>query len=417
MSRPPVPRFQIWRGSGSPPDAARARFGEGILLGDEATKAAIAGTFTMAAALGVDRFVYTPLLPMMQEALRLSSGQVGLIASANFAGYLAGALLASVARMPGGRRAWLLGALATSAGMTIAMSSWPSVPFIAAIRFIGGAAGAFAVVIATAMTVECSTSTGRSGLMALHFAGVGIGIVGSATLVSLLARQGADWREGWVACGILSTSFVAAVVYMTPAQTAVHRTTSAAFPDKVHGSFWRLVAANGLSAFGYVTTATFLVAMVRKMPEVSHLEGWIWIIFGLATGPSILFWNVVVRFTSLPTALGFAYVTEAVGVASSLAESSAIGMVAAAVCVGATFMANTSLGMLAARKLWQGDLRRPVALMTASFGAGQIVGPSLSGYLSDHTGNFVLASLVATCGLLVGALLIASVRQHLVLAD
>lgn len=384
---------------------------------DEATKVAVAGMFTMAAALGVDRFIYTPLLPMMQEALRFSAGQAGLIASANFAGYLAGALLASVASMRGARRVWLVGVLATSAGATMAMSFWPSVPFFAAIRFIGRAAGAFAVVIATAMTLESSTSTGRSGLMALHFAGVGIGIVGSATLLSLLSRHGANWREGWLAGGILSTSCVAAVIYMTSAQTAVRRTTSAAFPDKVHGSFWQLVAANGLSAFGYVTTATFLVAMVRKMPEVSHLEGWIWIVFGLATGPSILFWNIVARFTSLPTALGFAYMAEAAGVASSLAESSAIGMVTAAVCVGATFMANTSLGMVAARMLWQGDLRRPVALMTASFGVGQIVGPSLSGYLSDQTGNFFTASLLATCGLLIGALLVAGLRRHLIPAD
>jgi predicted MFS family arabinose efflux permease len=384
---------------------------------DEAIRIAVAGTFTMAATLGVDRFVYTPLLPMMQEALPFSTSQAGLIASANFAGYLVGALLASVARMPGGRRAWLVGALAMSAEATIAMSFWPSVPFFAAIRFIGGAAGAFAIVIATAMTVESSTLTGRSGLMALHFAGVGIGIVGSATLVSLLSRHGANWREGWLAGGTLSMSCAAAVVCMTSGQAAARRTTSAAFPDKVHGSFWRLVTANGLSAFGYVTTATFLVAMVKKMPDLGYLEGWIWIVFGLATGPSILFWNVVARFTSLPTALGFAYLTEAAGVAPSLAESSALGLVAAAVCVGATFMANTSLGMVAARMLWRGDPRRPVALMTASFGVGQIVGPSLSGYLSDQTGNFVLASLLATGGLLTGATLITSLRRHLIRAE
>jgi len=104
-------------------------------------------------------------------------------------------------------------------------------------------------------------------------------------------------------------------------------------------------------------------------------------------------------------------------VASSLAESLALGMVAAAVCVGATFMANTSLGMVAARMLWQADVRRPVALMTASVGVGQIIGPALSGYLWDQMGNFVLASLLATCGLLVGAVLIASLRRHLIQAD
>jgi predicted MFS family arabinose efflux permease len=374
-------------------------FGQEDVTRHEATRIAVAGTFIMAASLGVDRFVYTPLLPLMQEALGFSAGQAGLIASANFAGYLAGALLASVVHMPGGRRAWLVGALATSTAATIAMSSWPSVPLFVAIRFVGGAAGAFAIVIATAMTVEASTSTGRSGLMALHFAGVGIGIVASATLVSLLSRHGANWREGWLASGLVSMSCVAAVMRMTSAGAAVRRTAAVALPDKVHGSFWRLVAANGLLAFGYVTTATFLVAMVRKMPEVSYLEGWIWIVFGLATGPSILLWNTVARFTSLPTALGLAYLTEAAGVASSLAESSAIGMVAAALCVGVTFMANTSLGMVAARMLWQGDVRRPVALMTASFGVGQIVGPALSGYLWGQTGNFVVASLLATCGL------------------
>jgi MFS family permease len=199
---------------------------------DEPTKVAVAGAFTMAASLGVDRFVYTPLLPMMQEALRFSAGQAGLLASANFAGYLAGALLASVLRMPGDRRAWLVAALAVSAVATIAMSSWPFMPSFVAIRFIGGTAGAFAVVIATAMTVEASTSTGRSGLMALHFAGVGIGIVASATLVSLLSRHGANWREGWLANGMLSFSCVAVVAYLTSAQTALHRTASGRFPTK-----------------------------------------------------------------------------------------------------------------------------------------------------------------------------------------
>ena len=84
--------------------------------------------------------------------------------------------------------------------------------------------------------------------------------------------------------------------------------------------------------------------------------------------------------------------------ASSLAESLALGMVAAAVCVGATFMANTSLGMVAARMLWQADVRRPVALMTASVGVGQIIGPALFGYLWDQIGSDgKLRACVSTC--------------------
>jgi hypothetical protein len=68
----------------------------------------------MAAAIGVGRFIYTPILPPMAEGLHLTKGEAGLIAAANFLGYLAGALAAASPRLHGGARAWLLVALAVA---------------------------------------------------------------------------------------------------------------------------------------------------------------------------------------------------------------------------------------------------------------------------------------------------------------
>src|ERR1700733_13874817 len=131
---------------------------------------AIGGLFAMAAAIGVGRFVYTPILPPMVEALGLNKSQAGLIASANFLGYLIGALIAATPILPGSRRAWLLGSLAASALTTAAMGLTQALPVFLVLRFVGGAASAFALIFAATMVLERLAEARRGGLSALHFA-------------------------------------------------------------------------------------------------------------------------------------------------------------------------------------------------------------------------------------------------------
>lgn len=98
---------------------------------------AIGGLVAMAATLGVGRFVYTPILPLMNAALGLSNTTAGLIASANFLGYLAGALLAAVPALQGSRRTWLIAALGVSGLTTGVVGSPPQRRRLSCSVFLG----------------------------------------------------------------------------------------------------------------------------------------------------------------------------------------------------------------------------------------------------------------------------------------
>ena len=128
-----------------------------------------------------------------------------------------------------------------------------------ALRFAGGAASALVLVYGSALVLERLAAAGRGGLSAVHFAGVGVGIAVSALLVSGLAGSGLGWRWQWLAGGLASLAAVAIVATLVPDQ---------AEPPPIrrrgerHRGLIALIAAYGLFGFGYVITATFLVAIV-----------------------------------------------------------------------------------------------------------------------------------------------------------
>ena len=200
-------------------------------------------------------------------------------------------------------------------------------------------------------------------------------------------------------------SFVAAVIvaYLIPDQTEPPPASS---QGKSNHGILALVAAYGLFGFGYVITATFLVTIVRGSEEVRPLEPLIWLVVGTAAVPSVALWMWVGAKIGVIRAFALACGVEAVGVAASVLWIALPGVVLAAALLGGTFMGITALGLVAARQLSQGDPRRLLALMTAAFGLGQIVGPVFAGTLYDKTGSFASSSLTATGALVVAALLV-----------
>jgi predicted MFS family arabinose efflux permease len=362
--------------------------------------------------MGIGRFVYTPVLPFMEEALGLTKPQAGIIASVNFLGYLLGALAAAWSALPGGRRGWLLGALAVSAVTTGAMGLTASMAMFLGLRFVGGVASAFVLVFASALILDRLAAAGRPGLSAVHFAGVGVGIAVSAVIVSGLSAGGADWQAQWIVSGAVALVAFVAVVWLVPHETEPERPAAIAPSAGVERRLAVLILAYGLFGFGYVITATFISTMVRTVPDLQSIEPVVWLVFGLAAIPSIALWTWIGRRWGNDRSFALACVVEGIGVALSVLTTNGVVVLLGAALLGGTFMGITALGFIYARDLSAGDPRRSLALMTAAFGLGQMVGPTFAGVTYRFGDSFLLPSLVATAALLVAAGLVMTLRSR-----
>lgn len=366
-----------------------------------ALRFAFAGMIAMAVAMGIGRFVYTPILPGMMEELHLSPADAGWIASANYLGYLIGALAAAGGWAHGRERLLMLAGLGASAVLAALMGLTDAMAAFLVIRFLAGLASAFVMVFMASIVFSHINAAGRSDLQAWHFGGVGLGIAVSAAMMAVLVTEHAGWAAGWLwsaaisACGFV---LVALLVNEGPLSNGEVAREPALRMDR---SLVKVIIAYGLFGFGYVVTATFLVAIVRQGGGSRVFEAMVWMVAGLAGFPSTWLWQKIAAWIGLYAAYALACFIEVVGVTASVAVGGRTGPLLGGVLLGGTFIAITALGLQAARQQAPKAPRRIFALMTAAFGLGQIIGPVAAGFLAQMSGNFFLASITAAVVLVV----------------
>jgi predicted MFS family arabinose efflux permease len=339
----------------------------------------------------------------MLGPLGWSNADAGLVASANFLGYFLGALLAGHALVAARPRFWLLTALAISAVSTTAMAMPSEIASFAALRLIGGIASALVIVCASTLVLERLAFSGRGPLSAIHFAGVGLGILMSAIAVSATLASGAGWRSLWIVAGAISGLAAVMAAWLIPVAEHVTAPLRQKAADTHPSRLGAMVLAYGLFGFGYVITATFLVTIVRGAEDVRVLEPWVWALFGLAAIPSVAVWTWLGQRIGIMNAYGVACIVEAVGVAASVEWVTIPGVCFSALLLGGTFMGLTALGFMAARILSAENSHQALGRMTASFSIGQMAGPTLAGFLSEQSGSFRAPSLVAAAALIAAA--------------
>ncbi|MBZ9739110.1 MULTISPECIES: YbfB/YjiJ family MFS transporter [unclassified Mesorhizobium] len=366
-----------------------------------ALRYAFAGMIAMAVAMGIGRFVYTPILPGMMEELHLSPADAGWIASANYLGYLVGALVAAGNWAHGRERSLMLAALGANAVLAVLMGLTDAVAAFLAIRFLAGLASAFVMVFMASIVFSHIAAAGRGDLQAWHFGGVGLGIAISAAMMAVLVTEHAGWEQGWLWSGAISACGFVAVALLAnegPLTDGAAPREPALPKDR---SLIKVIVAYGLFGFGYVVTATFLVAIVRQGGGSRVFEAVVWMVAGLAGFPSVWLWQKIAERIGLYATYALGCFVEVVGVTASVTAGGRTGPLLGGILLGGTFIAITALGLQAARQQAPASPRRIFALMTASFGLGQIIGPIAAGLLAQASGDFFLASIVAAAVLVV----------------
>ncbi|HEV2610343.1 MAG TPA: YbfB/YjiJ family MFS transporter [Noviherbaspirillum sp.] len=371
--------------------------------------AALAGLFALAVAMGIGRFAFTPVLPMMLDDAGLSIAGGGLLASANYLGYLIGAVSAMFVRIEPSRA--IRAGLSAIALTTLAMALKLPLAGWLVLRLAAGIASAWVLISVSAWCLETLARYQRPALNSIVFAGVGSGIAIAGMLCIALIAQDAGSARAWLALGLFSAVVTAVIWRFFPSRAAV-AATAAQGRARVRwtGDSVRLVTCYGLFGFGYIIPATFLPVMAKRVLEDPTLFGWSWPVFGAAAALSTLAVAILVRrFGNRPLWVA-CHVVMAVGVALPVLWNAQWpqfpAILIAALFVGGTFMVITLCAMQEAKQVAGKDATGLIAAMTSAFAAGQIAGPLSIGVIAGKDGDFTHALLLAAALLVMSAVLL-----------
>ena len=345
----------------------------------------------LAVSMGIGRFVYTPILPLMTAQAGLSAPGGAALATSNYVGYLVGALAGAlpVFRRPAVARVSLVVIVLTLAGMPLTHN----VIVWLVLRFVAGIASAVTFVAAVGSALH-HLREHPAHLPGWAFGGIGGGIALSGLLVLALRTIG-DWQVAWWSAAALAAVIVVPAWNMRP-EPETESTVEQ--PARATRSFAALFTSYSLEGVGYIIAGTFLVAAIDQTSP-----GWLgsgaWVIVGLAATPSAALWAWLGRRRSRPSLLVVALLVQAVGVALPAILDNVTGAVLAAVLFGGTFIGIATLSLATGAEL---RFPRSVALLTAGYSVGQIIGPLAAAPLL-HNG-YQPALLLAAAILVVAAI-------------
>lgn len=371
-------------------------------------KVLLAGFFSQLLCLGVARFAYTPLLPLMQQQSILDDASGGYLAAVNYLGYMSGALLAaslnSLALKDRLYRFGLLLAIVSTLGMAMSENIW----LWAFWRYLAGLSSAGSMLIASGLILHWLLQHKLRAELGVHFAGLGLGIALAALAVELMLWLDFDWRQQWVLLALLGVVLAVPAWRWLPSpvliSSAQQQTAARSEPGK---RFIRLMLCVYFGAgYGYVVSATFIVTIVERLPGLGGSGNLAFVLLGLAAAPAVLVWDLLARHSGFLNAIILALLLQTVAIALPMTLPGLATVLFCAALFGATFIGVVSLVLTMAGRLYPTKPARLMGKLTLAYGLAQVIAPAITGTLAKATGSYQTGLLLAAGFVALAALLL-----------
>ncbi|MFT4991648.1 MAG: MFS family permease [Polaromonas sp.] len=388
---------------------------------------AVAGMVSLGVAMGIGRFAFTPLLPMMLNDGVIDLPAASWLASANYVGYLVGALLcllqpwlwARFPRLPSLAFTQLIrGGLLATAVLTLAMV-WSSASVWPLLRFLAGVTSGVVFIFTSGWCLSQLSRLGVPAMGGFIYMGPGAGIVLSGLFASGMVAWHWTAATGWLIFGLLAFVLTALVwprlkghdERLLPLVTQLKKEAdpAPAAASVGHGSLEMvlLTLAYGIAGFGYIITATFLPVIARAALPGSPWLDLFWPIFGVGVMTGAWLATRIRPGGDYRCLLLGGYLMQALSIGITLWSPSLLGFALGSLLLGLPFTANTFFALQEVRRLRPAAAAIFMGLMTTTYSVGQVMGPPLVAILMHGartpSDTFTLSLQIAMASLLFGA--------------
>lgn len=371
-----------------------------------------AGIFSLILVMGVARFAYTPLLPLMQHQAGLGVAAAGWLAAINYAGYLSGALIASlISDMVLKDRLYRIGMIlaivsTVMMGMTTDFTVW------AISRYVAGLSSAAGLLLGSGLILNWLIRHNHHSELGIHFAGIGLGIASAAAAVFLM-NQWLSWDQQWYVLTALGCLLlVPALGWLPPPDRSAVTKTGQKMEDAPPSAFFMrlLMSAYFCAGIGYVVSATFIVAIIDHMPGMAGKGTLVFFVIGIAAAPSCIAWDLIARRIGKLNALIAASVLQIFGIMLPVLAGGLFAAIAGAILFGGTVMGIVSLVLTMAGQYYPTRPAKMMGKMTLSYGAAQIITPAVTGWLATRLGSYAEGLYLAGGAMFAGTLILLILR-------